>query len=185
MFCEHCGKEVNEKASVCINCGCAINQTKRASKNILKRWWFWVIVVVVVFIIAISNGGDSQNANNTATQSADKNTSKVETVYEQVDLQVMFRELEENAMKAEENYQNKYVEIIGKISNFDSDGSYISIEPVSASEWNFNTMLCNIKNDEQKQLLMEKSVGDTITVQGKVTSIGEVLGYSMDIDDIK
>ena len=32
-FCSHCGKEVLEKAVVCLNCGCAIENTSFASKS--------------------------------------------------------------------------------------------------------------------------------------------------------
>ena len=87
-------------------------------------------------------------------------------------------------MKAEKDYQKKYVEFECKIKNFDSDGNYISVEPVNASEWNFITAMCYIKNDAQKDFLIEKKVGDKITIKGKVTSIGEVLGYSIDIKEV-
>jgi len=33
-----------------------------------------------------------------------------------------------------------------------------------------------------KQNVMELSVGDPVTVRGKITSVGEVLGYSLNID---
>ena len=31
---------------------------------------------------------------------------------------------------------------------------------------------------------MKLAVGDTVTVQGKVTDVGEVLGYSLKVDEI-
>lgn len=43
---------------------------------------------------------------------------------------------------------------------------------------------CYIKNDEQKTAIMNMSVGDTVSVKGKITDIGEVMGYSLDIDAI-
>ena len=43
---------------------------------------------------------------------------------------------------------------------------------------------CNIKNDEQKAKVAELSTGDIITVKGKIVSIGEVMGYTLDIDGI-
>ena len=74
--------------------------------------------------------------------------------------------------------------MVGKISNFDSDGKYISIEPVNADEWNFDRVQCYIKDDAQLDFLLEKEVGDSITVKGKIKSIGEVLGYSLNIDEV-
>lgn len=133
-----------------------------------------VIVLVLSMLFVTSCGTTSE----TVTQPAE------EIVYEVVDLQTMFDDLDGNAMKAETKYQKKYVEFECKINSFDSDGSYISVEPVNASEWNFTTAMCYIKNDTQKEFLIEKSVGDSITIKGKVKSIGEVLGYTIDINEV-
>ena len=177
MICKKCGQEVDKKAVVCTGCGCKIK------KPIYKKWWFWVVVVVVIAAIG-SSAGNSDN--NTATEAVDsgKKEEATQITYEVVDLQTMFDELDQNAMKAEKNYQNKNVEFECKISNFDSDGSYISVEPVNASEWNFDSSNCYIKNDEQLNFLMEKNVGDIITIKGKVKSIGELMGYSIDIKEV-
>ena len=105
--------------------------------------------------------------------------------YETADLSVMFEDLKSNAMKAESNYQDKYIEFSAKIKSFDSDGKYISVEPINADEWNFETVTCNIKDDAQKNFLIEKNVEDVVAIKGKVTSIGEVLGYSIDIMEVQ
>ncbi len=175
MKCKKCGNEVDKKAVICTNCGCKI------SKPIYKKPWLWVLIVIVFVAVAASSGSEE------ATLETNENTvSNVteEIVYEVVDLQTMFDELDNNAMKAENNYQNKYIEFQCKICNFDSDGQYISVEPVNASEWNFSSAMCYIKNDAQKNFLMEKNVGDSITVKGKIKSIGEVMGYSIDIMEV-
>ena len=96
----------------------------------------------------------------------------------------MIDELKENALRAQNKYNNLYVEITGKISSFDSSGYYISVEATNAGEWNIDTIMCYIKNDTQKNFLMEKAVGDTVTIKGKIISVGEFLGYSLNIDSI-
>lgn len=180
MICKNCGKEIDNKAAVCVNCGAAVKQ----KKSIFKKWWFWLIVIIVIAIVG-SASGDSETTGET-TNSGDATSATQETItYEKFDLKTMFDDLKGNAMKAEEKYQNKYVEITGNITNFDSDGSYISIEPVNADEWNFDTAMCYIKTEEQKKILMEKSIGDQVTIKGKVKSIGEVLGYSFDIKEVE
>lgn len=45
--------------------------------------------------------------------------------------------------------------------------------------------MCYIKSDEQLDKVKELSTGDDVTVGGKVTGIGEIMGYSIDIDYIK
>lgn len=97
----------------------------------------------------------------------------------------MIDDLNNNAMKAESKYQDKNIEFSGKIQSFDSDGAYISVEPTDADEWNFDTAMCYIKTEEQKNFLMEKNIGDIVVIQGKVKSIGELLGYSIDIANVQ
>ncbi len=88
-------------------------------------------------------------------------------------------------MKAKETFKNKYVELEGFLGTIDSNGKYIGL---SAAEDQYEYMLqsvqCYIKSDEQKDTIMEMKRGDPMTVRGRITSIGEVLGYSLDIDSI-
>lgn len=177
MICKKCGKELDNSAIICVNCG---NNLKK--NPIYKKWWFWVLIVLVIIIISTIGGSDDSNG---GSSSNDGTSSQTETIaYEQTDLQTMLDELKSNALKAEKTYQNKYVEITGQITNFDSDGDYISIEPVNADEWNFDTVMCDIKNDEQLNFLLEKNTGDTVTIKGQVTSVGEVLGYTVKISEV-
>lgn len=46
-------------------------------------------------------------------------------------------------------------------------------------------MMCYIKNDNHKNFLLEKNKGDIITIRGKVKSVGEVLGYQIDINEVQ
>ncbi len=185
MNCKKCGHEIDKKAVICVNCGCKVK------KPVIKKWWFWVLVIFVVIIIGSATSGGSEetaggagNAGLNVTQQDITNATQQNVTYEAVELQTMFDDLDANAMKAEKNYQGKLVEFKCKISNFDSDGSYISVEPINASEWNFTTAMCYIKNDTQKDYLLNKNVGDEITIKGKIKSIGEILGYSIDIKEV-
>lgn len=106
-----------------------------------------------------------------------------EVVYTAYTVSQMMSDLNGNALKAESTYNNQYVEITGRLSNIDSSGAYISIMPED-DEWAIIGVTCYIKTDEQKAQVMEMSVGDMITLKGKVTSVGEVMGYALDIDSI-
>ena len=39
-------------------------------------------------------------------------------------------------------------------------------------------------NREIQDILINKNVGDEITIKGKIKSIGEILGYSVDINEV-
>lgn len=109
---------------------------------------------------------------------------KEEITYTPVTADKLIDDLSNNALKAEKNYQDQYLEITGKISNIDSDGSYISIEGTSG-KFSVYSIQCFLKNDEQKDFVMNSSKGATVVVKGKITAIGEVLGYQLDVDEIK
>ncbi len=172
---------------------------KTKKKSIFKRWWFWVIIAVVGIIIVGSassseplESNEQGNTNGTQVETLKTDTNnnnessnnESNTQYQEVDLQSMIDDLKNNALRAEAKYQNAYVEFTGKIASFDSDGAYITVEPINADAWNFDTVMCYIKNTDQKNFLLEKSVGDQVTIKGKIFSIGEVLGYSLNIDSV-
>lgn len=171
----------------------------KKKKSIFKRWWFWVIIAIIAIgIIGSSSSSDPNepiepnqpsitNSNletNNENSDVNKNEEPIKQEYQKVDLQTIIDELNDNALRAESKYQNAYLEFTGKIAVIDSDGTYITVEPSNANEWNFNTVMCYIKGDDQKNFIIEKSVGDQVTIKGKVISIGEVLGYSLNIDSI-
>lgn len=175
--CKACGNDMAKSANSCPNCGA------KNKKPIYKKWWFWIAVGILVIVIAASSGGDKTD---TDSASSTNETTNTETItFESVDLDTMLESLKNNAMKAEKEYKNKHIEVTGKIKNFDSDGKYISIEPTNADVWNFDSAMCYIKNDTQKNVLIEKNVGDVVTIKGKVKSIGEVLGYQIDIAEVQ
>ena len=38
MFCNKCGKEINDEAVVCIHCGCAVNGAKKPAPEDNRSW---------------------------------------------------------------------------------------------------------------------------------------------------
>lgn len=162
-ICKHCGAEIAKSAKVCPVCG------GKNPKPIYKRVWFWLLVIIVVFGVFGSSGGKS-----------DEEKKPIE--YTSVTAEEMYAELNENAAKAEEKYNDAYVAVTGRLSTIDSDGSYISIAPES---YPLDSIMCYITNDEQLEKVKSMSKGDTITVKGKIKDVGEVMGYSMSIDSIE
>lgn len=149
---------------------------------------FTIAGLCIVAIIAITlMSPDSFKTKNTGvTPNTPTNTQATESTvhYEKVDLQTMLDELDTNALRAEETYQDKYIEITGEITLFDSDGKYIGIEPCNALGWRLSNVTCYLTDPTHKAFLLEKVVGDVVTIKGKVSSVGEVLGYSVKIIEI-
>lgn len=192
--CKKCGQTIASTAKTCPHCG---------AKNmppLYRRPWFIAIIVILV-IGAIGGAFGSQTPQkstpskqvnstvNTADSSANSEVSKPESMpkpeiaYTPYEVGQLVDELKENALKAADKHKDEYVELTGKLSVIDSGGKYISIERTDEDSF-LEDIQCYIKTEEQKSVVMELSKGDIIVVKGKIKNIGEVMGYSLDIDEV-
>ncbi len=184
-ICKHCGAEIAASAKTCPKCG------GKNKKPIYKRVWFWILVAVLVLGIGGTAGGsggsDSSSTASNTDQAAEASEEKQEEPaieYQDVSVETLFDELDNNAINASDTYKDQYLSITGVLGTIDSDGSYFALES-SNDNYIFQSVSCYIKNDEQLEKVKTLSKGDTITVKGKITDVGEVLGYSLDIDSIE
>lgn len=187
--CKHCKSEIPAGAKICPNC--------RKKQGGIGKWIVLAIVVIAVGGVAASGGSSesdeggkqeasSENASVSGSENtkSDENTSEEEEKIEYISVtaQDLVDAMNKNAMKASETYKEKYLKIKGRLGTVDSDGKYISID---SDEIDFVNIQCYIQSDEQKDVIMEKSTGDKITVKGYCTDVGEIMGYSVDIDSVK
>ena len=93
----------------------------------------------------------------------------------------MLQELENNAAAAQKKYKGQYLKVSGKLGIIDSDGDSISIV---ADNFFFADIHCTIdKHDKaQESYVLNLSKGQWVTAYGKITDVGETLGYWMDVD---
>lgn len=178
--CKHCQSDIPKKAKVCPQCG-------KKQGGALK--WIIIAIVALVIIGSASGGEDEpkkvENNNSGTSVSTEVVSAETETIeYQVVAFSDLTKTLKDNALKAEKTYQDMYVEITGYLSNVDSDGDYISIT-ATKDEWDFDSIQCYITDDAQIDVVLEKSVGDQLTIKGQITSVGEILGYSIDIAEIQ
>lgn len=187
VTCKHCGTEIAASAKVCPKCG------GKNKKPIYKRPWFIALIVIIIIGAIGSAGGDktSNEAGNNDTQvTTSENTNSTqpesktpEITYTAYEVSELMDDLNGNALKAAEKYKDQYVELTGRLNVIDSSGKYISIVPTD-DEFAIMGVQCYIKTEEQKAAVMEMSIGDTLVVKGKIKDVGEVLGYSLDIDEV-
>ena len=181
--CAVCGKDVAKNAKSCPHCGAKIK------KPFYKKGWFIVVALIIVIASIASNNSNNENATSSntvqtnSTTSAETSATKAPIEYAVYNVSELVKDLEANALNAENKYNGKYVEITGELSNIDSKGKYISLSPADQII-SFINVQCYIKNDEQKSKVATLTTGDTVTLKGKITSVGEVMGYSLDIDSI-
>lgn len=175
-YCKNCNSQLPGNSTICPQCG-ANNK-----KPVYKRAWFIILCIIVVFAIigAAAGGGDDPETDNSGSKSAEEEVIE----YTGYDIAKLNADLESNAVAAKDKYIDQYIEITGELSNIDSDGKYISLTDPD-DEWDLVGIMCYIESDEQLDKVKELSTGDDVTVGGKVTNVGEIIGYSIDIDYIK
>ncbi len=187
-ICKYCKTEIPKDAKVCPNC-------RKKQKG--KLGIVIAVVVILLVIGVVAGGGDnssSSSSTDTATESSSNNDSTAtkeeadvqaepEIEYISTTKQELSEALKANALKASDTYKGKYLEVTGHLSNVDSNGKYINID-AGEGDYSFVMVQCYIKNDDQKAAIMDLNNGDAVTIKGKCTDVGELLGYSIDIDEI-
>lgn len=148
----------------------------------------WVVLAVVAIGVIGAVGGNSDSSTSTSNTSAKTEPAKETDTpapieYTSVSVNDMMSDLDSNAMGASDKYKGKYLEITGKLSNIDAAGKYIDL--MADGDFEIIGVQCYIKNDDQKSKIASMSKGDTVTLKGKCTDVGEVLGYSLDIEEIE
>lgn len=146
----------------------------------LKKWQIILIIILVVGVVGMFAGGTDDNSSN--SQGTDIEEVKPKE-YKQYSADTLITDLDENALSAEKKYNDQYIEVTGIISNIDSSGDYIDIEGTK-DNYSLVSIQGYVQDDSQLDMIQSFKKGDKIIVKGKVTDVGEVLGYSIDIDEI-
>lgn len=171
-ICKYCKTEIPYDAKICPNC------RKKQKMGLIPK--ILLVILALAIIVAIF-GGDSdvepKTTSNNVSEKASETVKEEPIEYIVDDVSNMNTILKDNAMKAENTYNGKYVEVTGILTTIDSDGKYFCVDE---SDFDLYGVQCRFKNEDQKQVIMNHSRGDTITVRVKITDVGEVLGYMAD-----
>ena len=146
--------------------------------KILKYIFIGVIVLGAIGSVMGNNGGVSSSS------SSSKQVQEAQKNYAEADIDVLLNDAKNNAAKANKDYKGKYVKIVnGDVFNIESNARYISIE--GSDPYTLIHVQCYPKNDQVKDAMINLSKGQRVTVYGKITDVGEIMGYSLDMDKIE
>lgn len=160
------------------------NHEETEKKPIYKKWWFWVIIIILIIGVAGAGSSNSPTQQTSSNTTPTQQQSQEETIeYTSVTVDQLEEALKNNAATAKDTYNGKYLEITGRLGTIDADLKYISLLSTT-DQFDLIGIHCSIKNEEQKNIVKTLSKDDTIIVRGKITNVGEVLGYYLDITEI-
>lgn len=174
--CKYCQTDIDVNAKICPNC-------HKDQRNWFQRHIVLTIILglFVLGLIGSALGDTEETTKNGNSGKSTKEEQKIE--YTKIDVDELEDELENNAAAAQEKYKGQYLEITGKLGTIDSDLKYISLDSTT-KEWDLDGIHCTLKNKASKDIVKTLSKGQTIIVKGKITDVGEVLGYYLNVDEI-
>lgn len=175
--CKHCQSDIPVKAKVCPVC-----KKKQSSK--LKVFLIIFAVLVVLGVIGSINGDDTTTTTDTSSTTQNSQNAvpaQTEEVIEYTAITVdqLDQDLKDNSLKASETYKGQYLEITGRLSNIDASGKYINLS--NDDYLDVYGVQCYVKDDNQKQKIMDMKKDEHYTIRVKIKDVGEVMGYSADI----
>lgn len=181
--CKYCQTDIPANAKVCPNC-------HKDQRNWFERHIVLTVILGLIFLGLVGSAlGDSEETSKNGSTTGSNKTNTVTTKEEQkieytkVDIDTLEDELNNNAASAQEKYKGQYLEITGRLGTIDSDLKYISLLSPT-DDWDLVGVHCKLRNQASKDIVKTLSKGQTIIVKGKITDVGEVLGYYLNVDEI-
>lgn len=119
----------------------------------------------------------THNASTTKDISAQEAQRDTHIDYMEVDIHSLMNDLEGNAAAAQKKYKGKNLKIVnGIVRTIDSDGDYFSI---GKDQYSITGVHCSLESQKLKDDLLNIRKGSTVIVYGKVSDVGEILGYRL------
>lgn len=148
-----------------------------------KRFWALGIIALIIIIAVATNGGDDAPvADGGAAAGSSQESAAPEEAPMVVTAEQMLSDLENNALAAANTYEGKRVTVTGTLSVIDASGDYFSLKG-SADDFALTPVTINI-DESQRDTVAAFTPDQEITVTGKVTSVGELMGYTIDAETI-
>lgn len=194
-FCSKCGKELSDDSQFCDRCGSTVNggiinqqtanEYKEETPSKQNNIPVWLVILIVVFFggfFYLTATGELDIFNMHRDESSTTNVGNIE--YQEITVDELDTALENNAALAQETYKGKYLEIKGKLGVIDSDLKYIGLNAIN-KPLDLDGVHCRLRYSKTKEKVKTLTSGQIIVVKGKVTDVGEVLGYVLDTYEIE
>lgn len=199
IICKHCGQPISDKSKTCPFCG------GNVKVPFYDKTWFHILLVLIIFTgidYVIRNPDPELTVYRTPiVESADASSQSAVDPVEEIEEQETAAKSEEDKYSNEnigdmialvdnypmqaEDYEGQYIRVSGYLRNVDSDGKYFTIAEDDDSFVIANTIQWNMKkSSDVYEFIKNASIGTYITVEGKITDVGEIMYYLGKADNV-
>lgn len=198
IICKHCGQPISDKSKICPFCG---GNVKIPFYN---KTWFHILLVLIIFTgidyvirnpdpeptvyrtpIVENAEASSQSSVGSGEEAEEQETApkSEEDKYSNENISDMIALVDNYPMQAED-YEGQYIRVSGYVRNVDSDGKYFTIAEDDDSFVITNTIQWKMKKtSDVYEFIKNTTIGTYITVEGKITDVGEVMYYLGEADN--
>lgn len=199
IICKHCGQPISDKSKTCPFCG------GNVKVPFYDKTWFHILLVLIIFTgidyvirnpnpepivyhtpIVESADASSQSTADPVEETEEQKTAtkSEEDKYSNENIGDMIALVDNYPMQAED-YEGQYIRVSGYLRNVDSDGKYFTIAEDDDSFVIANTIQWNMKkSSDVYEFIKNASIGTYITVEGKITDVGEIMYYLGKADNV-
>ena len=198
IICKHCGQPISDKSKICPFCG------GNVKVPFYDKTWFHILLVLIIFagIDYVIRNPDPEPTvyRNPIVENAEASSQSSDDPIEEIDEQETAPKSEEDKYSNEnisdmialvdnypmqaEDYEGQYIRVSGYVRNVDSDGKYFTIAEDDDSFVITNTIQWKMKKtSDVYEFIKNTTIGTYITVEGKITDVGEVMYYLGEADN--
>ena len=199
IICKHCGQPISDKSKTCPFCG------GNVKVPFYDKTWFHILLVLIIFTgidyvirnpdpepivyrtpIVESADASSQSAVDPVEEIEEQETAtkSEEDKYSNENIGDMIALVDNYPMQAED-YEGQYIRVSGYLRNVDSDGKYFTIAEDDDSFVITNTIQWKMKKtSDVYEFIKNTTIGTYITVEGKITDVGEIMYYLGKADNV-
>ena len=150
----------------------------------MKKWLRAMCLVMVLALFTVFALGSGSDGTSSSSKSSTTVAETKPVEYTTVEIETLLDELSENAYNAQQKWKGQYVAINGGvISTIDASGKYFSIESKD-DQYFLESIRVDIPSSIRSDVMSTISSGASVTVKGKISAVREIMGYSMDADDV-
>jgi len=163
--CPKCQENIQLGANKCKHCGADLRNWFVRHKIITG---FLVLIALIIIGSAMSDGKELSKDPNDSSDTTTVQETKKEEAEEVIKISAvdLAEAYEENKVKADKDYKNKTVEIIGNIRDIGVVLSQTYVVLSSGKDFALTEVQCFFSDKEQIEKVAELNKDDTITVQG-------------------